>query len=153
MTLRDEKVSEFETTLANVRFVGVNSFLEQFPDEKEELKRFKKDVETYKYASDEHIETYHDKALGEIKMERPDYILSNLQKRNYALEVKVRTVLRRKREADEKEERLKKAEKALKRAEERATRTAQLLVDEGILLPTEYEDKKRELFLREKYGA
>jgi hypothetical protein len=141
--LRDEKVSDFETTLANIRYVGVNSFLEQFPEEKEPLKKFKKDVETYKYASDEHIFTHDDKAVGEIKIERRDAILFSLEKRDFRLRQKIEIAYKKKQQAVREEEKRKAAEKKAKTEEKKRQRSLKMIGEwlaEGMITQERHDE-------------
>lgn len=77
---------ELQRTVDSVVEMKEKYFFDKFPTQKEAYKRFKKGVETYKYASEEHIETYHDEKTGiDVRMERPDYLLIDLLRQRAAL--------------------------------------------------------------------
>lgn len=141
--LRDEKVSEFYTTLDNISYIGVRSFLAQFPEEKEPLKTFKKDVETYKYASDEHIFTHNDSTIGEVKIERRDAILFSLEKRDFRLRQKVEIAYKKKQQAVREEEKRKAAEKKAKTEEKQRQRSLKMVGEwlaEGKITQERYDE-------------
>lgn len=141
--VRDQEVERFETIIDDIKWVGVKSFFEQFPDYADFYKKFKKDVETYRYASDEHIYTHHDKAVGEIKLERNEIILVDLIRREFILKEKVEVVLRRKRIEERKLEDAKRVEKAAKNKEKQRQRTLKMVDEwfaEGKITQERYDE-------------
>lgn len=96
MNLRDEMVSRFNGTIGKVLWMTERYFFEKYPDEKARYKSFKKDVETYKYASDEEIFTHKDKSGKSVKIERRDALLIALLKDHSWLSEKVKDAARAK---------------------------------------------------------
>lgn len=78
--IREVMVARFEETISDVRYIREKFFFEQNPEAKERYNQFKKDVKTYKYASDEHVYTYTDKSGKIVSLERDDILLTPLLK-------------------------------------------------------------------------
>jgi hypothetical protein len=93
-----------EWVTENVKLVKEKWFYEKFPQCADRYKEYKKQVEVFRYASDEELMVHNDKGGTTVRVTRPKALFLNLFEEYVWLEPFVEKALKLKKEEDEKKE-------------------------------------------------
>lgn len=104
MSLRQEELPYLDWIVESVKGMKEKWFFEYYPDYKNSYKEFKKDLETFRYASDEPVYYHEDKSGLKHEYSRPELLFIPLRRQYTKLRPIVEQALKYKEKFDQRAE-------------------------------------------------
>lgn len=148
MSTRTEELPYFDWIIDSVRDMKEKFFFEQFPEYKDFYKRFKKDVETFRYASDEPMFQLDDKSGVKREMTRTEMLFIPLRADYHKLRPIIQKAQKAKKKADERAAYDKREQKAIDRRMlgKMTQEEFKELKARRFLSPSEFSEFQKELY-------